>query len=422
MMEPSDLQIKGKAIIYLIIIIYLASILFAGTNLAKSNNVIKSKKLVKGRLPRILSDGNELYIIYRPQQIEGPGTKRGVIGKYTDSTCQNIGWLGNNSEKISYYGDSSNLMTYSDETYLLYSEKLVDSPNSDLWHIDSYLIREDKHNKITTTLENANYFEPAFINFNQTNYIFYTKSNPKTGDSHISYSIIKNETSVSKSNLITSRTSGITSLYPKVLDDNLLLFYHGFDKEKGSSIWLTKYNGRNWSEPTLISKTRISPQISLFSNEIYVFWEVESSGNIFVKIYNGEQWSGPNEIYGKKNRGFHVEIINNHLSFHVFNDKNSLSSYDFINGDLIDSESITISGEVYNVDTAVYDDKIWIFYDDGEYIRYITYDGESFDYAEAIGGDDEETNIIVRYWWLIAMAGVIAVLLAGYRYRKKGER
>lgn len=312
------------------------------------------------------------------------------------------------------YGD---LCAYKNDLYYIYSIE-----EGDKNHLKILINFDDEENNIITSNQTIGP-EPTSIVYKNKIMIFFTEKS-ENGPEQLKFIRYDGE-NWSKPEFITS-VNHIYSIYTIEYGNKIHLFYTNWDPNYGRSVyWTHSISENNFTEPERLSLGEDHQHVKnvfVHHDKIYCIWDSQNKDKIEGRSYDGSSWSEKTELKGASSQskfdGMKGKMF---ISYHHVDEgeRDKLTVGKFDDFEISDKRMLKFTNDISDQSTGIKDDKIWIFYDDGEYIRYITYDGESFDYAEAIGGEDGETNIIVRYWWIIALAGIVAILLSVYGYRKK---
>ena len=212
--------------------------------------------------------------------------------------------------------------------------------------------------------------------------------------------------------------------------DNLYLFYRAiYSSTEGSYQgvhYIQSKDGTNWSEPLFIGHdvgTQQLRDVMVYEDKIYCFWHNIAKGVLEGRSYDGTTWSELEtlrfQFNGKSLNAsrLQIEFLNDKPYFFVWPTDGRISEVYigvFDDWSLDSTVPITIKDLDNPPSIVAHDNKIWMFYSDGEYIRYITFDGEEFDYAGIVEPEpmiNQVMDAIIRHWWLILLGGITVVVL-----------
>ncbi len=378
------------------------------------NEIYTSHEVIQGLLPKVFNIGDQIYIIYTELGEEG----QVILGKMNNGSFERIHKFGvDDSANISY--SRKDMIVYQDQIFLFYTLYEYKKPSM-YSNIKTGVLDEDGLKIHNFTHPSLNLTNPQTVIYQEKLYLFFAQKATDFSqvDGSLLYTIYDGISWTEPQMMeVDNIRPGKTT--PIILNDELYVFFHAFVVDIGWSVWLTKHDEGTWSEAEIFAHTQTTPRIISDENKIHIFWRNPFERSIQSISYDGKEKSQMHTVFEYKYL-FDVENING--TIYLITIPSLLPKYTYFDFEShafsevgVESiESITLSGSVSNIDIISYDDKIWIFYDDGEYIRYITFDGEEFDYAGIVEPDPwiiQAMDAIVRHWWILLLGGITAVLL-----------
>ena len=373
-------------------------------DLSSTNLQGRGKRIDEGILSGVYTDELNIYLSYGMDDIS-------YISMFSNGSFTN----NYNIAPISEVNAPTSMTLYKNISYLFYTSRA----NNTLF----YLYSSTESGWIRNNIEHTEKVSrPKAIVFNGQLHIFCIEGS--TFNTQEIGFFINNSSGWSKFQKIGSTDHPfIYSIKPLIYQNNLYLFYTALDySDSGRSVYFVEFDGEFFSKPIRLTDKRDHQHLRdvfIRNSKLYITWIRHSDFRYEGKSFDGITWSETKvlDVGGKiisyEDMEYLISIENNTLKISRFN----LDTWN-LEEPII---HINIDSKVYNKEEIVFASKLWIFYYDGEHIRYFTYDGYILNYEPLEYKPSTILDTLVTYWWLAAFAAMATVALWSYLSKHKRE-